>query len=64
MIDVSMNVFCLKSANLMSFSELNDIDRSNFDARSNLLFNENLFDVISVTSEKFFEKILITSSCI
>ena len=64
MIDVALNDFYLKSENLMNNSESNDINRSNFDARSNRLFNENLFEIISTKSEKFFKKTLIRSSCI
>ena len=55
---------CLRFANLMNSNESIDINRSNFDARSNRLFNENLFEIISTKSERFFEKTLIKSSCI
>ena len=64
MMSVALNDFCLRSKNLMSNSESIDINRSNFDARSNRLFNENLFEIISTKSKEFFEKTLIKSSCI
>ena len=64
MIDVALENFCLRSENLMNNSESIDINRSNFDARSNRLFNENLFEIISTKSKEFFEKTLIKSSCI
>ena len=43
-----INNSCLKSASLMNFNESIETNRSDFDARSSRLFNENLSNVMSV----------------